>query len=540
MKLRSFLLLTFFLVALIPSLLFWVWPYSKALDSEIDDVKERHLVIANNLAMAFDRYYYDVSSAFTALSSQLGQSTKNPSITAFLDVYDFQSVMLVSGKTGETIDCIIGVDKQCRSTISQGELHFAQHFAVEGKPIFSTVKDNIITGGDPVLLIVIPIGENFALGCLSTRYIVELGKKVSFGKKGHAAVIDQEANIMAHPRSDWVKQRKNISKVSVAQKMLAGKTGVATFFSPALNSDMIAGYTTVPSAGWGVMVPQPIEELQSKADTIDQTALLVMAIGLGIVLLIAIPVSFILTRPLERLSKATQAIGKKENFGLAIDIPDSKFLFSEVRKLNENFKQMIWQLKKNQWFITRLAYIDINTGLPNRNYFHKLTNTALKEAIKTNTKGAVLFIDLNEFKQVNDTYGHKAGDKILSLFSKRIMTHFSLRNIIENNDLWLNNENLPSEIPARLGGDEFVVLFQNIKDINSLNEKVEALLASVFGLYHLHEDVELMLSGSAGLALFPEHGLTYSHIIKAADSAMYEAKSSGEKYVTFSSTGAKD
>ena len=201
---------------------------------------------------------------------------------------------------------------------------------------------------------------------------------------------------------------------------------------------------------------------------------------------------------------------------------------------------MIWQLKKNQWFITRLAYIDINTGLPNRNYFHKLTNTALKEAIKTNTKGAVLFIDLNEFKQVNDTYGHKAGDKILSLFSKRIMTHFSLRNIIENNDLWLNNENLPSEIPARLGGDEFVVLFQNIKDINSLNEKVEALLASVFGLYHLHEDVELMLSGSAGLALFPEHGLTYSHIIKAADSAMYEAKSSGEKYVTFSSTGAKD
>lgn len=110
--------------------------------------------------------------------------------------------------------------------------------------------------------------------------------------------------------------------------MLAGKTGVATFFSPALNSDMIAGYTSVPSARWGVMVPQPINELQGKADAIDQTALVVMGIGLFIALLISIPASFILTRPLEKLSRITRIIGKKEGFNIKnLNSFNSKFFF---------------------------------------------------------------------------------------------------------------------------------------------------------------------------------------------------------------------
>lgn len=107
MKLRNFLLLIFFLVALTPSILFWVWPYSKALYSEINDVNERHLVIAKNLAMAFERYYKDVTSAFTVLSYELGESDKNPAITKLLAIYSFQSVMLVSKETGEVKDCVI-------------------------------------------------------------------------------------------------------------------------------------------------------------------------------------------------------------------------------------------------------------------------------------------------------------------------------------------------------------------------------------------------------------------------------------------------
>lgn len=70
----------------------------------------------------------------------------------------------------------------------------------------------------PTLLAVISIGENLSIACLSTDYIIELGKKVSFGKRGHAAVVDQEGNIMAHPHPDWVQIRKNISKVSVVKK----------------------------------------------------------------------------------------------------------------------------------------------------------------------------------------------------------------------------------------------------------------------------------------------------------------------------------
>ena len=146
---------------------------------------------------------------------------------------------------------------------------------------------------------------------------------------------------------------------------------------------------------------------------------------------------------------------------------------------------MVEQLKESQSLITRLAYIDINTKLPNRNYFHKLVTLALKEAAKANTKGAILFIDLNGFKRVNDSHGHKAGDELLALFAKRLMMHFLIWEDVKENDLWLNAESFPDIIPARLDDDEFVVLFKHVKNYSDVRKKIEALLSDIFGTYIL-------------------------------------------------------
>jgi len=535
MKLRNFLVLIFILVALVPSLLFWAWPFSKALDSEINGVNERHLVIAKNLAMAFERYYKDVTSAFTVLSSQLGESEKNPTIHKLLDVYNFQSVMLVSRDTGQVQDCITGPNETCPETIKPDILNIAKTFLgkCHGTPKISTVIENSTFENNSMLLVTLPMGDNFALGYLSTRYIVALGKRVAFGKKGHAAIVDQAGNVMAHPLKAWIKEQKSMAENSVVKKMIAGETGVATFISPAFFNEMIAGYAAVPNAGWGVMVPQPIDELYSKADAIDRTALFVMLLGLAAALLVAIPVSFIITKPLERLSRATRRFGKKENLDVNLEMPHSQPLLLEVRKLNENFRAMTGQLTESRKSIARLAYMDINTGLPNRNYFQKLTRSALQELADSKANGAILFIDFDGFKQINDTYGHRAGDELLALFAKKLMVHFSLWDDTDTNDSWLDDETLPDVIPARLGGDEFVVLFKDIQDKADIKKRVEALLLDVFGEYELYGGIELTLSGSSGVALFPQHGRTYEEIIKAADLAMYAAKARGKNSLSF-------
>ena len=113
------------------------------------------------------------------------------------------------------------------------------------------------------------------------------------------------------------------------------------------------------------------------------------------------------------------------------------------------------------------------------------------------------------------------------------MTHFLRSGDINHNTSWLNMTALPEVIPARLGGDEFVVLFKHIPSTKGIKARVEELLVDIFGKYSLYGNVQLMLSGSVGVALFPEHGNTYEEIIKAADMAMYEAKAKGKNTVSF-------
>ncbi len=528
MRLRYLFILTFCLVALVPMVLFWVWPYSKALESELDDVKERHLVIAKNLAGAFERYYNDVTSILIILNDNVKEEKQ--AVSTLLRDYGFQTVMEVS-KNGDVVKCLLLSGNSCQSKVSPHILKLALSSLEKDKTTLSTVTEDKSINTGPILLAVKEKNENLILAYLSTDYIVSMGKKVAFGEKGHAAIVDQAGNIMSHPLDSWIKSRKNISKVSIVQKMLAGQTGVEIFYSPALKSDMIAGYTVVADAKWGIMVPQPISELKKKANQIDETAMFVMILGLLLALLITIPISFILIQPLERLSEVIKSI-EKGNFELDIYFNIPRFLPLEIQKLKFGFTKMMNKIQEDKKAMTQLAYIDMNTRLPNRNYFHELSNHCLKEMKDSNQLGALVFIDFDGFKQINDTYGHRTGDELLALFAKRIMEYFLLWD--ENKGLFLFDiKELPKEIPARLGGDEFVILFRDIKSVEEVKKKIENLFNNVFSNYNLYANVKVKLEGSAGVALFPKDGNKYNKLLKSADIAMYEAKAAGKNTIRF-------
>ncbi len=165
--------------------------------------------------------------------------------------------------------------------------------------------------------------------------------------------------------------------------------------------------------------------------------------------------------------------------------------------------------------IHRLAYYDPLTGLPNRGMFQDRLRQALALAHREDHKVCIVFLDLDNFKDVNDTYGHDFGDKILREVADRLAG--SMRE---------------SDTLARLGGDEFVVILTSVVCLESTAAAVQRLL-SVFSLPFDIDSRKIYSSASIGIALYPDDGRDTESLLKCADTAMYHAKNEGRSQYRF-------
>ncbi|MFT6985324.1 MAG: diguanylate cyclase (GGDEF)-like protein/PAS domain S-box-containing protein [Psychromonas sp.] len=173
----------------------------------------------------------------------------------------------------------------------------------------------------------------------------------------------------------------------------------------------------------------------------------------------------------------------------------------------------ITERKHNEQLVQHMAHYDLLTGLPNRALFSDRLNLAFAAAKRASVLLAVMFIDLDKFKPINDQFGHHMGDCLLQEVAKRIQ--HSLRE---------------SDTVGRIGGDEFVVLLPNIKseqDAIDVAEKIRTALNQSFSL----AKQALNISSSIGVAIFPQHGGDEMQLMKNADIAMYRAKESGRDSV---------
>ncbi len=175
----------------------------------------------------------------------------------------------------------------------------------------------------------------------------------------------------------------------------------------------------------------------------------------------------------------------------------------------------ISERKKSRERIDFLAHHDSLTELPNRALLNDRLEMAINTAKRRSEKVGILFIDLDRFKNINDSLGHSAGDQILRQTAAR------LTGAVRNDDT-----------VARLGGDEFVVLLPRVRDERSLAEVAIKLREELLKPYIL-EDMPLHLSPSIGIAVYPDDGDTPSTLIKNADAAMYLAKEKGRNNYQF-------
>jgi len=167
------------------------------------------------------------------------------------------------------------------------------------------------------------------------------------------------------------------------------------------------------------------------------------------------------------------------------------------------------QLLEKQQRLDRLAHHDQLTGLPNRLFLAAHLPLAVEESRKTRTPLAVLFLDLDRFKHINDTHGHEMGDKLLQEVAQRIQS--SVR---------------ADDIVVRMGGDEFVVILNKIKTVEQANETAARILASL-NVPLVIADKPLVTTVSIGLSMFPRDGDDVGALLRHSDTAMYQAKEYG-------------
>jgi diguanylate cyclase (GGDEF)-like protein/PAS domain S-box-containing protein len=174
--------------------------------------------------------------------------------------------------------------------------------------------------------------------------------------------------------------------------------------------------------------------------------------------------------------------------------------------------------------IRQLAHFDFLTGLPNRILFNQLLDHALTKAQRHQRQLAILFIDLDGFKQINDRFGHDAGDHLLVTFTLR------LRESLRRSDAV--GRHAGSDTAARLGGDEFVVLIDEFADPVELEAVAKRVLAAAEEPFYL-AGPEGEISASIGISIYPTDGIDIESLTKSADSAMYRAKQAGKNTYRF-------
>lgn len=231
--------------------------------------------------------------------------------------------------------------------------------------------------------------------------------------------------------------------------------------------------------------------------------------------------NYLIVAPIRKLEKSSKAIGRGDLIS-SIEVHTN----DEIGSLAETFNTMSQNLLRSNEQIKYLAYHDELTGLPNRLMFLEYVNQAIARAKRFDQKFAILYLDLDNFKRVNDTMGHKAGDLLLKEVSDRVL------GCLRESDYAARSDNEISDIAARIGGDEFLLLLHDIED-DYLPGKIAKRIIDSLSHPITISSSEFFVGVSIGIAVYPNDSQSPDDLIKHADIAMYHAKNHGKNNYQF-------
>ncbi len=380
----------------------------------------------------------------------------------------------------------------------------------------------------PVLL------KNNVIGIVCANVSIDYFGAFASAEEG-CYIIDENGNFLFH--QDTLSEDGYVMDKLGALKKDTAKADTAGTMIESRYSKYMYGFCTINDYGWIYI----IREDRSYYHAIISSLPLLIIVGLIVILLIALAVSGYLTKkytdPIMELNACMlEAAGG--NYQVACDIQSKdefgqlSHCFNEMMKIiaDTNEKQLDTQkqlenneaqLIEHNRHVEELAFTDGLTKLFNRIAFMKYSQEILNEKQSTSRRHAIIFIDLDDFKNVNDTLGHDYGDELLIQVAEK------LADSISNGD-----------ILARTGGDEFLIFKNYISSYEDAEETAKSLV-DITKHPFLVKDETVHVSISVGISHFPEHGLSLTELIKNADIAMYSAKAGGKNnYQIFNSTMA--
>lgn len=547
-SLRALLLICFAITALLPVSLLAVKIYRSAWDNAKREVTEKHQLLAENLAAPITIYVSKhrgvLNFCATLLKDPILVRNDNPRqikeilLTAMRETDGLKSAYLFDADKKLIVS--VGTDNLDQDKLARiGSFPFTHETYLKQRSMVSNMLLHPASQKPAIFISVAVPGDpaRVLIGELDITPIEKLRQGIRFGQGGHSAIVDANGVVIAHPNPQWMAEVKDLSHLSIIKDMMAGKTGVTDFYSPFKKQNMVAGYTSVPILGWGIMVPQPRHELEEQVEGLLYSTLAWGLAGLILSLITAYLLGIWITQPLQKLASAGQSLAQQ---GFRSSLPSIRETApAEVRQLAASFSDAIHDLSISRAEVTELnkslqhrvdeatdelrqantklsvlARSDHLTKLANRRHFEQsITNMTARRG-DDNKSVCILLVDIDRFKAINDEYGHAAGDMVL----------IQVAEILDRNMR-------QSDIAARYAGDEFVAIIHT--DIDIGRERAETIRNEIAMQRFMFSGNTFNVTVSIGIIECQpsQQRESVDSILQKVDNAMYKAKRAGRDKV---------
>ncbi len=357
----------------------------------------------------------------------------------------------------------------------------------------STVFANILAGNIAPSII-----SKDALAISNTLASVEYNNKIY-----QTFALDNSWKLLGafHKGNDFVRQRKVIPIIKENRNLW--HDGYFYSVVPILNDDIQIGHLVVVAS---------LDDFYIRMSQYSFVIIIIFFIATFITAKFRESLQKSILEPIAKLDEITTKIIKTKN--LEHDIPI--FNKDEIGDLAKNFKHMIGELdsyhtelNKQKNALSYQASYDSLTNLPNRVLLSDRLKQSIYKSSRNSEKFALFFIDLDKFKDINDTFGHDYGDKLLVKVAQR------LGSILREGDTL-----------ARLSGDEFIVIMNNLKEFHSASVLAQKII-NILEVPIEVDDENLFISCSIGISLYPQDSIDENELLKFADTAMYRSKNDG-------------
>ena len=372
-----------------------------------------------------------------------------------------------------------------------GPITFSEYLEPEVRiatPIISNVRD-----------------EQALITVVNLKWLWDTVQLIRVGESGYVYVVDESLKLVAHSDPSLVLSGLNLAQSTVPRTMFAKDVQQELLIYKSLDGEKVAGVSRFdPVHRWWIIVEQPVAEGLAPLDRVINRFILAFILATILTIITVVYFSRLMMRPLENLETVISRLAGGDR-----EVRADVSKYTELSSLSVAFNKMADNLNKKTQALEYQAHYDVLTKLPNRKLLFEYLDEKLNEARDHKKSFALLLLDLDRFKEINDSLGHKVGDLLLKQLGSRLLK------LLPKGDL-----------VARLGGDEFALVLESA----DTNEKAVNIAGKVRTVVQEHFELEgmrLLVDASIGIATYPLHGNNSSVLMRRADVAMYYAKKAG-------------